>query len=166
MSEVKFKSLWAGLLLAGYVVLSAVMIGSALLDAGFSPNTFLAGAMISIGGGFVASIAAQVGVVLGEPGTNLSQKITSRHFGTTALTAGQTQEQTAVDWNARVLWISIFALVVVGLAFVVLAALPSLIAVEKGAKNLTNAPAYIVTQAEAFLALIVAAGGAGVASRK
>lgn len=170
MAQLYTKSGFAFLLLVLYVIAASAMVYGAVSTVDYSPNSGVLWLVISVGGGLTASVAAQLGVALGtstEGGNkSLGRRLAARHFGSPTAAESNSRKRLAVRINLGVLALSLLALVVFGLIFVYLWVNPQNLAVADGAAKLKEAPEYLQTQAKAFVALVLAGAGVGVASTK
>lgn len=170
MAPLYTKSGFAFLLLVLYVIAASAMVTGALNTAGYSPNSGVSWLVISVGGGLTASVAAQLGVALGTSieggGNGLDRRLAARHFDAPNAAESDSGKKWAVRINLGVLVLSLLVLIVFGLIFVYLWVNPHNLAVADGAAKLKEAPEYLQTQAKAFVALVLAGAGVGVAAAK
>jgi hypothetical protein len=170
VTQLYIKSGFAFLLLVLYVMAAATMVNGALNTSGYLPNSGTTWLAISVGGGLIASVAAQLGVALGTEtnggGGGLDRRLSARHFGGADAADADSRKRMAVRVNVGVLVLSVLALVGFGFVFVYLWVDPGSIDVADGAARLKDAPEYIETQAKAFVGLVLAGAGVGVAANR
>ncbi len=155
---------------AGFGILAAILYGlgaysmihGAFHTVSYTPGDGPTYLVTAFGAAITAFVATQLGIAIASGGADETAGGNGLTRRLNNYSSGSNNTVTVVVMVFDLLVLAIF-----GLLFIWLWVSPDQIAVSKGAVHLTEAPDYVVLQAKAFAALVIAgAAGVGVAAAK
>ena len=138
-----------------YALSATIVLWNAMNTPGYSPNDAQSTVYGLTSGAIVAFLVAQLGLAVGNSETGASDSLKAAVSGDPSKGRGD-----------LILGSAALVFVLVGLWYITLWLIPSLIAPSPAAKSVTQAPDFIGLQAKAFLGILIAgftavAGAAG-----